>query len=120
MLDFTQGVFRERIHGDEINGNLVRTELLSSILMQSLCQLWAPGAVHDDIGHHLFTIDGIGPTDDSGLADGGRGLKHLFDLARRNVFASSDNDLAQTTREKEVALLVLITEVACAKPAILK
>src|SRR2546423_15609496 len=88
--------------------------------MQPLCQLWAPGAAHDDVGHHLFTIDCIGPTDDSGLADGGIGLKHLFDLARCNVFAPSDNDIAQTTRDKEVALLVLIAEVACAKPAILK
>src|SRR5947199_7181931 len=120
MLYFAQSAFRERIHCDEINGNLVRTELLGSILMQPLCQLWAPGTVHDDVGHHLFTIDCIGPTDDGGLADGWIGLKHLFDLAWRNIFASSDNDLAQATREKEVTLLVLIAEVACAKPAILK
>src|SRR5438105_10503425 len=120
VLYFAQGVFRERIHCDEINGNLVRTEPLSGILTQSVGQLRTPGAVHDEVGHHLFAIDGIGPTDDSGLANGRIAFKHLFDLAWRNVFASSDNDIAQTTREKEVALLVLITEVACAKPAMLK
>src|SRR2546421_1158061 len=117
---FAQGVFRELIHCDEINGNLVRTELPGGILTQSLCQLWTPGAVRDDVGHHLFAIDGIGPTDDSGLANGRIAFKHLFDLAWCNVFASSDNDIAQATRDKEVALLVLIAEVACTKPAVLK
>src|SRR5438874_13385753 len=87
MRYFAQSVFRERIHGDEINGNLVRTEPPGGIFAQSLGQLWAPGAVHDNIGHHLFTIDGIGPTDDSGLAHGWIGLKHLFDLAWSNFFA---------------------------------
>src|SRR5437588_10650497 len=120
MRYFAKSVFRERIHGDEIDGNLVRTEPPGGIFTQPLGQLWAPKAVHDDVGHHLFAIDCIGPTDDSGLADSGIGLKHLFDLAWRNVFPSSNNDIAQATRDKEVALLVLISEVACAKPAILK
>src|SRR5207245_3831578 len=104
----------------EINGHLVRTEPPGGIVTQPLGQLWAPRAVHDNVGHHLFAIDGIRPTDDSSLADGGIGFKHLFDLAWRNVFPSPDNDIAQATRDKEVALLVLISEVACAKPAILK
>src|SRR5450432_633836 len=98
----------------------MRTELLGSILTQSLCQLCAPGAVHDDVGYHLFAINGIEPTNHSSLADGRIGLKHLFDLAWRNVFPSSDDDITQATHDKEVALLVLISEVACAKPAILK
>src|SRR6266536_4814409 len=120
MLYFAQSIFRERIHCDEINGNLVRTEPSRGILMQSLCQLRTPGAVHHDVGHHLFTIDGIGPTDDGRLAAGWRGFKHLFDLAWRNVFTSPDNDIAQTTCDIQVVLLVLIADVACAKPAILK
>src|SRR5947209_16545309 len=120
MRYFAQSVFRERIHCDEIDGHFVRTEPLGSIYTQSLCQLWTPRTVRDEVGHHLFTIDSIGPTDDGRLADGRIGLKHLFDLAWRNVFPSSDDDIAQPTREKEVALLVLIAEVACAKPAILK
>src|SRR5437764_11243482 len=120
MLYFAQGVFRKRIHRDEIDRNFVRTEPLGSIFTQSLCQFWTPRAVHDDVGHHLFAIDGIGPTDDGGLADGWIGFKHLFDLTWRNVFASSDNDIAQTTRDIQVVLLVLIADVACAKPAVLK
>src|SRR5256714_7382012 len=120
MRYFAKSVFRERIHHNEIDGNLVRTEPLGGIFTQPLGQLWAPKAVHDDVGHHLFTIDGIGPTDDGRLADGGIGFKHLFDLAWRNVFTSPDNDIAQTTRDKEIVLLVLIANVACAKPAALK
>src|SRR4051794_16250529 len=88
--------------------------------MQCLCQLWRHRAVHDHVGHHLLAIDGIEPTDDGGLADGWRAFKHLFDLARRDVFASSDNDVAQATRDREVALFVLIADVTGAKPAVLK
>src|SRR5438270_294779 len=102
MLDFAQGVFRERIHRDEIDGNLVRTEPSRGKFAQFLCQLWTPGAVRDEVGHHLFAIDGIGPSDDSGLADGRIAFKHLFDLAWRDVFAPSDNDIAQTTRDIQV------------------
>ena len=120
MCYFAQSVFRERIHGDEINGNLVRTEPLGGIFTQPLGQLWAPKAVHDDVGHHLFTIDGIGPTDDGRLADGGIGFKHLFDLAWRDVFAPSDNDITQTTRDIQVALFVLEADITCAKPTLLK
>src|SRR2546421_712227 len=120
MLYFAQGVFRERIHRDEIDGNLVRTEPSGRILIQCFCQLWRHRAVHHDVGHHLFTIDGIGPADDGGLADGGIGFKHLFDLAWRNVFAPSDNDIAQTTRDIQVALFVLVADITCAKPTLLK
>src|SRR5438874_772968 len=120
MRYFAQSVFRERIHRDEIDGNFVRTEPLGSICTQSLCQLWTPMTVRDEVGHHLFTIDSIGPTDDGRLADGRIGLKHLFDLAWRNVFSSPDDDIAQTTSDIQVVLLVLIANVACAKPAALK
>ncbi len=50
MRYFAQSVFRERIHRDESDGNFVRTEPLDGVGMQFLCQLWTPGAVHDDVG----------------------------------------------------------------------
>ena len=68
----------------------------------------------------MFTIDGIGPADDGGLANGRIAFKHLFDLAWRDVFAPSDNDIAQTTRDIQVALFVLVADITCAKPTLLK
>src|SRR5205814_4293114 len=108
MRDFAQSVFRERIYHNELDRNFVCTEPTRSIFMQCVCQLWAPRAVRNDVGYHVFAIDGIEPTDDGRLTDGRIGFKHLFDLAWRNVFAPSDNDIAQTTRDKEIALLILV------------
>src|SRR5438067_6670053 len=69
MLDFAQGVFRKRLHRDELDGNFVRTEPTRGILMQCLRQRWRHRAVRNDVGHYLFAIDGIVPTDDGRLAD---------------------------------------------------
>src|SRR5256886_16859597 len=99
MRYFAKSVFRERIHGDEIDGNLVRTEPPGGIFTQPRGQLWAPKAVHDAVGHHLFAIDCIGPNDDGSLADSGIARKHLFHPSCRKGFPSSSNDMSRATRD---------------------
>ena len=98
----------------------MRAQPTSCILAQFLCHLLTPCSLYSDIGHDLLTIDGIRTTNNSGLAHRRMPHEHFLNFARRNVFAPANNHFAQTAPDKQVPLLVQVSQVTGPEPAILK
>src|SRR5579884_4372773 len=84
-FDFARSVFRQFIEYDEVNGNLLRTQMIREIVAQLLYTLFLPVLAHREVGDDLFAINGVRPTDDRCFTHGWIALKHFFDLARRNI-----------------------------------
>mgnify|MGYP000942391913 CR=1 FL=1 len=60
----------------------------------------------------------VGRADDGGLADPGTAAEHPLDLARVDVDAAADDQVARAASEGQVAALVELAEVAGAEPAV--
>ena len=58
-----------------------------------------------------FTPLRIGHTDDGDFIHGRVLHQHLFDLARIDILATADNQVFGAVHEKEIALLVEITQI---------
>src|ERR1700737_451934 len=94
--------------------------MLGSIVIKRLLHLCVPGMLHNNVSYNLFAIDRIGATNGSYLLYKRKPLEHLFNLARGNIFATTINDFTQTTCNKQISIFILISQVTCAEPFILK
>src|SRR5262249_9344342 len=71
-------------------------------------------------GDNLLAIDGIGAANNCDLAHLGATQQDLFDLARCDILAATDDDIAEASGDVDIAVGILIAEIAGAKPAIRK
>src|SRR5437762_2228733 len=70
-----------------------------------------------DEGGDRLSIYRIGLSDDGGLSHGWMAVEHLFDLARRNVFAAANNQIILAVDDVAVAVGIHIADVASVKPS---
>src|SRR5579875_382176 len=118
--DLAGRIFWQRIHRDKVNRHFVRAEVLGSVLAKVFRQFRVPLALDHQVSHHLFTIERVGAANDGGLAHGGMRQQRLLDLARWDGLAPAFDHIAQAAREKHVALLILVAEIAGTEPSVLK
>src|SRR5260370_3758904 len=90
------------------------------MLLQLSCHLRAPGTLYSNVCHNLFAIDSIWATNNSSLAHRRVAQERFLNFARRNSFTAALNYLAQTAPDKQVAILIQVSQVTSPKPSILK
>src|SRR5258708_25760353 len=90
------------------------------MLLQLSCHLRAPGALYSDVCHHLFAIDSIWATNNSSLAHRRVAQERFLNFALRHSLTAALNYLAQTAPDKQVAILIQLSQVTTPTPSILQ
>src|SRR5579883_1003999 len=82
--------------------------------------LQVPVLAHCQISNNLLAIESIGTAHHGSLADCWIAQKRLFNFARRDIFTSAIDYLAQTAFDEEIPIFIEIPEISSAEPAVLK
>src|SRR5262245_55045713 len=117
LLDLAERRARKRVDAHEGAWNLERRELRATGLLE-LGR--AQRVVGDDVGDGDLAAHIVGQTDDRRLADPWILEQQLFDLARIDVEAATDDEITPTTAERVVAVGCADAEVAGLEPTVLE
>ena len=79
-------------------------------------QVLARGSRNDQ-GCGLLTERFVRHRKNHSVPDHGMSAKHVFDFLRRDFFSTTVNHVAQTPGQKEIAVMIEITQIAGAVPA---
>src|SRR5262249_3763960 len=93
---------------------------LGCVLAKLSCHLHTPIALNNDVCHDLFAVDSIWSTNNGGLSHRRVAQEHFLNFARRNIFTTAINYLAQTASDKQIAILIQVSQVTGSKPSIWK
>src|SRR5436305_14152019 len=113
FLDLAERRARQRVDADEAPRHLERSQLLAAAAGQL-----ALVEVADDEGDRQLAAHRVGHADDRGLADLWLLEQELLDLARIDVVAAGDDQVALSPAQRDVAVLGALREVAGLKPAV--
>src|ERR1043165_1401736 len=113
FLDFPERRARQRLDADEAPRHLERRELLAA----AAGELALVGVADDERDREL-AADRVGHADDRGLVDLRLLEEELLDLARIDVEAARDDEVALPPAQGDVAVVRALREVAGAEPAV--
>src|SRR5215467_10477111 len=71
-----------------------------------------------DRRHHLFAVNSIGLSETHGLSNGRMRKQSFVDLAWRDLFTATIDQLFQPADQYQIAVVVEVTLIASAKPAV--
>src|SRR5579864_113665 len=115
LLDFSEGVAREFVNDDEGAGNLEGCQFCAAA-GREFGRIEGPRG--DDVSDGDFTANAIGRRSDGGLGDALLLFEELFDLARIDVEAAGDDEIALTAAQRVVAVGGADREIAGAEVAV--